>query len=60
MERRRSGLRKNHKKMAHCVNYREEFLPLFVDDEHTFTAVLTNMNCRIISKTDQVADQVTS
>lgn len=60
MERRRSGLRKNHKKMAHCVNYREEFLPLFVDDEHTFTAVLTNMNYHIISKTDQVDDQVTS
>lgn len=44
--------------MAHCVNYREGFLPLFVDDEHTFTAVLTNMNYHIISKTDQVADQV--
>ncbi|WP_303203324.1 Fic family protein [Raoultibacter timonensis] len=58
MERRGSGLRKIREETARCANYREEFLPLFIDDGHTFTVILKNMNYQSKSKPDQVTDQV--
>ena len=58
MERRGSGLRKIREETARCANYRDEFLPRFIDDSHTFTVVLMNMNYPFNVQSDQVSDQV--
>ena len=58
MERRGSGLRKIREETSWCTNYKDEYMPQFHDDGHSFTVVLWNMNYGTDQVSDQVSDQV--